>query len=113
MTSGGRRLRRWLVVLATLDILTTVLCFLAAGTGQVEGNPLVRGLFPVFGTFGTLLLIYTVVKLPLAWAMGSTFSKLRQTGHGRKAVVFASISLFTMGAVVVNNTLALFLLGRV
>ncbi len=105
----GKKLTWALAVLATVDILSTALCL--AG-GASEGNPLVTGLFPVFGTLGTLLMLYTGLKLPLAWAMGRTFDRLVREGHGRKAHVFAVASLSVMGLVVLNNSVALFILWR-
>ncbi len=106
---NGKKLTWVLAGLATADILSTALCLQA---GAAEGNPLVAGLFPVFGTLGTLLMLYTGVKLPLSWAMGRTFDRLVREGKGRKARVFAGLSLSTMGLVVLNNSVALFILWR-
>ncbi len=106
MTAGGRRLRRWLVVLSLLDVGTTAAVFSVVGP-QVEGNPLVGLLVPLAGAYGALAVVL-VVKLGLAHFGGA----LRSRMSGRRAVAFSVVALLPLSLVVVNNTAALVILGR-
>ncbi len=107
MTAGGRRLRRWLVALSLLDVGTTAAVFSIVGP-QVEGNPLVRLLVPLVGAYGALALILVAAKLPLSHLGGVLVSRM----SGRRAAAFSVIALLPLSLVVVNNTAALVILGR-
>lgn len=96
-----------MAVLSVLDAGTTAVVFRAVGT-HVEGNPLAVALVPWLGAYGMLAAVLLFAKLPLSAGAGVIYSRL----SGRRAAVFATLALLPLALVVLNNSAAVYIVGR-